>query len=161
MTRKKLSVKVDNDKRKSLQKKLKATKSHAFKLGDLFDPEKPIYYSDTLLTNDDDVMLFSIDDKFLADNQIDLLVQPFNLNENDLEIQFNKLKPLKPVLDEDSYLFESIGKISIARFEWFNKFFPNCAFHAITKWFGKRVNTLVIVLAEEHGKPVGILKTTE
>lgn len=160
MGRKKLSVKSE-DKKQSLRKKLETKAKDVFKLHELFDPEKPIYYSDSLLTNNDDVMLFSIDDQFLIDNKIEHMVEPFNLNENDLELQFNKTKILDPILEEDGYLFESIGKITIGQFEWFSRFFPNCTFHAIDKWFGKKVNTLVIVLAEAHGKPVGILKTTE
>jgi len=127
----------------------------------LFNENDTLYLADSLLTDNNSILLFSIDEDFIVKNEIQKKIQLFDLSENDLQINFDKKELIEPILLEDSYYFESIGNITKGQFNWFKEFFPNCVFHLVTDWFGKKVNTLVIVLAEEKGKPVGILKTTE
>lgn len=164
MPRKKLSAKKETKtKTSSLVKKLKS-KISGSELSLLMDLDAPIFASDDIVTDDNLVALivpnahdFILENKSDADIVVDLC----EINTIDLQMDFDRNKKLKPELIDDSYLFDSIGHITKNQYDWFTKHYPLSAFYPITKWFGKDVNTLVIVLAEEHGKPVGILKTTE
>jgi len=165
MARKKLSAKEETKTKitNPLIKKLrsKVTKSE---LANLFNLDNPIFASDNIVTDDSTIAVIVPDsDKFILENKSneDITIDVLEINENDLQIQFDRNKKLKPELIDDSYLFDSIGHITKNQYDWFTKHYPLSTFYPITKWFGKDVNTLVIVLVEEFGKPVGILKTTE
>jgi hypothetical protein len=151
MPRKRLKVKQEKKNR------IKLKLSHT--ISDLFDLGQPLYYSGFALTDDYNVVLFFIDNDFLEKNNLTNQLNTFNLNENDLQIKFDKQKILKPDFLEDSYIFNEIGKIEKNKLNWFFEYYPECAFYPITEWFGKSVNTLVIVLKEQFGKVVGVVKT--
>jgi hypothetical protein len=125
----------------------------------LFDLNKPLYYSNFALTDDHDAVLFFIDDQFIQKNELKEHINDFNLSENDLHIKFNNQRFLKPKALNNCYLFEDIGMIKRRKIDWFFSNYPNCVFHPITEWFGKSVNTLIIVLVESFGKVVGVVKT--
>lgn len=162
MARKKLSVKAEN-KKVSLSKKLKLKSKEKVNVVDLFDLDKPIFTSFNIVTDDNWIALIVPDaDKFVMDNKLENKVVSFVINEDDLAIEYYKNDQLEPYqIDPDIFIFETIGSINDKQYYWFKQTYPNCAFYKITKWFGKEVNTLVIVLVEELGKPVGILKTIE
>jgi hypothetical protein len=151
MARKRLKVK--QEKKNRIKLKLRHT------ISDLFDLNQPLYYSGFALTDDYDVVLFFIDNDFLEKNNLTNQLNAFNLNENDLQIGFNKQKILKPEPHENNYVFDEMGEIEKNRLDWFFKHHPECVFYPITEWFGKSVNTLIIVLAEQFGKVVGVIKT--
>ncbi len=162
MARKKLSVKSEN-KKLSLSKKLKLKAKERINVADLFDSDKPIFTSHNIVTDDSWIALIVPDaDDFVMKNELENKVVSFVINEDDLMIEYDKTDQLDPYqIDPDIFMFETIGSISDKQYNWFKQTYPNCAFYKITKWFGKEVNTLVIVLVEELGKPVGILKTIE
>lgn len=151
MSRKRLKVK--QEKKNRIKLKLRHT------ISDLFDLNQPLYYSGFALTDDYNVVLFFIDNDFLEKNSLTNQLNGFNLNENDLQIKFDKQKIFKPKPQENSYVFNEIGEIEKNRLDWFFKHYPECTFYPVTEWFGKSVNTLVIVLREQFGKVVGVVKT--
>lgn len=126
---------------------------------DIFDPEKQLFYSGFALTDNMNSVLFFIDNEFIEKNSLTKRLEQFNLNEADLQIQFNKNKILRPEITEDNYIFEDIGFVDKKIVNWFVQQHPKCAFYQVTKWFDKEVNTLLIILNEPHGKPVGVVKT--
>jgi hypothetical protein len=128
-------------------------------ISSLFDLSKPLYYSDFALTDDYNTVLFFINDQFIQNNELTDHVEKINLNENDLQIKFNNQLFLKPKKLIDHYLFENMGMIEKEKINWFFSNYPNCVFHPVTNWFGKSVNTLIIVLVESFGKVVGVVKT--
>lgn len=151
MARKKLSVKSEQ-KQPRLKKKLKVKDNPLLPLG------SEIYASNTLVT--DNLFFISIvpdTEEFLKELKISSNdVNPFPWEDVDLQLEFNRKEPLD--VDNDG-MIESMGKID--QYNWLKLMYPSCEFYQITKWLGKKVNTLVIVLAEEHGKPVAIVKTIE
>jgi hypothetical protein len=128
-------------------------------ISDLFNLNKPLYYSDFALTDDCDTVLFFIDNQFIQKNELEKHIDNFDLNENDLHIKFNNQLFLKPKALNDCYLFEDIGMIKRKKIDWILSNYPNCVFHPVTEWFGKSVNTLIIILIESFGKVVGVVKT--
>jgi len=162
MARKKLSVKAES-KKTSLSKKLKLKTIEKINVTDLFDSDKPIFTSHNIVTDDNWIALIVPDaDQFVMNNKLPNKLVSFVINEDDLAIEYDKNNMLEPYqIDPDIFIFEAIGSINDKQYNWFKQTYPNCAFYRITKWFGKEVNTLVIVLVEELGKPVGILKTIE
>ena len=142
--------------KKSIKRlKLKRTND----ISNLFDLDKPLYYSGFALTDDCDTVLFFIDDSFIEKNELANNISDFNLTENDLHIRFNNQQFLKPTILSNYYLFDNIGIVKRKKMDWFIANYPNCVFHPITEWFGKSVNTLIIVLIESFGKVVGVVKT--
>jgi hypothetical protein len=159
MARKKLLAKTTT-KKTPLRKKLQTVDKS--QLSDLFDPEKIVKASANIITDDYNVVLILDDtDEFITKNKLDNTIETFEIDENDLQIEYNRTKEIKPVEEDNLYNFESIGNITKAQYDWFKTNYPLCTFYQINRWFGKSVNTLVIVLAEALGKPVGVLKTTE
>jgi hypothetical protein len=152
--RQKLAVTAEKSKTKK-RIKLK-TKQERLKTYEFFI-DNTLYYSNFALTDNKSLVLFFIDDNLITDFQMrdDKLVE-FDLTENDLDISFDKNTLLKP---NDNFHFEDFGYIRPEVFNWFKKTYVNCVFHPITRWFGKQVNTLLIVLEQRHGRPVGVVKT--
>ena len=150
-----MSRKILKTKKKTIKRiKLK----HAGDISGLFDLNKPLYYSNFALTDDYNVVLFFINDRFIQKNELEEYINDFNLSENDLHIKFNNQLFLKPKALNDCYLFEDIGMIKRKKMDWILSNYPNCVFHPITEWFGKSVNTLIIILVESFGKVVGVVK---
>lgn len=151
--RKKLSVAAETKplikKRITLKEKLK--KSEIFTPP--FEKDADLYYSGFALTDNKNLVLFFADG---LDKETFKSVDEFFLTENDLDISFDKNMLLEP---NENYYFENIGYVRTDVFDWFRKTYANCVFHPVTKWFGKQVNTLLIVLEKKHGKPVGVVKT--
>jgi hypothetical protein len=148
MARKKLQVK--DTKKPTLRKKLEVKK-------DAF-AKRAFYFSSTLITDNHSIILILSDTEEFLKRQKNINVETSNFNweDVDLQLEFNRKEQLD--IDDDG-MIESMGKID--QYNWLKQVFPSCVFHQITKWLGKRVNTLVIVLAEENGKPVAIVKTIE
>ena len=129
-------------------------------ISDLFNLNEPLYYSGFALTNNDDIILFFIDNEFLEKNNLTNQLNEFNLNENDLQIGYNNQQFLTyQNQNKETVLFPDVGLIAKNKIDWFVKHYPNCAFYPVTEWFGKSVNTLIIVLREQFGKVVGVVKT--
>lgn len=150
MARKKLLVKSEQRQPK-LKKKLKV-KDNPSPLG------SEVYASRTLVTDNQFFISIVPDaEKFLEELKISPSdTKPFAWEDVDLQLDFNRKEPLNV---NDDGVIESMGKVD--QYKWLKFMYPSCEFYQITKWLGKKVNTLVIVLAEEHGKPVAIVKTTE
>ena len=169
MARKRLSVK-ETKKTISLRKRLEVKTKNAdwpnkVSLEDVFADIKYIQASSTIITDDWNIALIVNDsDEFLYKNGIanKIAVEPLMVDENDLQSEFNRKEQLDVTeVDEHTYAVGSIGLIPSVQYNWLIQTYPSCVFHQITKWFGKKVNTLVIVLVEEFGKPVAIVKTQE
>ena len=88
-----MSRKILKTKKKTIKRiKLK----HAGDISGLFDLNKPLYYSNFALTDDYNVVLFFINDRFIQKNELEEYINDFNLSENDLHIKFNNQLFLKP-----------------------------------------------------------------
>ena len=146
-------------KNKPVSKKTRIELKHTSDISKLFNLENPLYYSGFALTDNYDAIIFYIDNKFIEKNSLTNQLHEFNLNEDGLHIKFDKQKQLTPVESEDGYVFDNIGTITKEQLQWFTEHYPKCVFHLVTEWFGKSVNTLIIVLTEALGKAVGVVKT--
>lgn len=153
MSRKKLKVKPEFTKNKRIQLK------RSTGLSDIFELERSLHYSGFALTDNYNTVLFFIDNEFLEKNNLTNQINEFNLNENDLQIKYDNQKMLRPKILLSAYDFYEVGQVERSRIDWFFKYYPDCVFFPITEWFGKSVNTLVIVLREQFGKVVGVVKT--
>jgi hypothetical protein len=151
MARKKLLVKSEEGQPR-LKKKLKVKEDNLLPLG------SDVYASHTLITDNQFFISIVPDtEDFLGKLKISANdVKSFPWEDVDLQLEFNRKEPLDV---SDDGMIESMGKID--QYNWLKLMYPSCEFYQITKWLGKNVNTLVIVLAEEHGKPVAIVKTIE
>jgi len=168
MGRKKLLVKEDkiNPLKKKLRIKVKNTNwANTVTLKDLFAHVEYVYASATIVTDNLNISLIVPDaDEFLYENGLanKLHLEPFELGEDDLQSEFNRKEKLEIIkVDENNYALGNVGIIPSVTYKYLTQTFPMCVFHQINKWYGKVVNTLVIVLAEEFGKPVAIIKTQE
>jgi len=160
MTQKKqIKNRLKDLKKKTILKKNRIKLKHNSGISDLFNLKESLYYSGFALTNNNDIILFFIDNEFLEKNNLTNQLNQFNLNEDNLQIVYNNKKRLIPKILEDHYDFYEVGQINKNKIDWFIKRYPNCAFYQITEWFGRSVNTLIIVLREEFGKAVGVVKT--
>lgn len=151
MLRKKLKVK--NIKEKKIQLK------HNPNISDIFNLDKNLFYSGFALTDNYNTVLFFIDNDFLEKNSLTNQINEFNLNENDLQIKYDNQKMLRPKITSNNYMFYEVGQVDKNKIDWFFKHYPDCIFYPITEWFGKSVNTLIIILREKFGKVVGVVKT--
>ena len=170
MARKKLSVKQTKKQKPSLKKRLeikaKDTKQDGdTTLADVFAHVEFVQASATIITDDKSISLIvEYADDFLYENGIanKLNHEPFEIDALDLRVEFNRKEQLdESEIDESTCLIGNVGSIPSVQYKWLKQSYPSCVFHQVTKWFGKAVNTLVIVLAEESGKPVAIVKTQE
>ena len=160
MARKKLiKNRLKDLKTKPKPKKKRIELKHSTDISKLFYLDKPLYYSGFALTDNYDVILFSIDNEFLEKNSLTNQFDEFNLNEDNLAVKFDNQNQLIPIDTDEGYIFEEIGIVSKNQIKWFTDHFPDCIFYSVTEWFGKSVNTLIIVLAEVYGKAVGVVKT--
>jgi hypothetical protein len=160
MARKKLIKNRLKDLKKKPEKQKRIQLKHnPSDVSNLFDLSKTLYYSGFALTDNRNTILFSIDNNFLEKNNLTNELKEFNLNEDDLQIKFDRQQELKPFLSIDDYTFDEIGSIKKETLDWFVQHYPKCILHKVTEWFGKSVNTLIIVLNNRQGKPVGVVKT--
>lgn len=171
MARKTLQVKKETKRlplRKKLQK-IKDKKIEIILLQRTFGNHR-FHVSDTLVTDNNKIILFLDNpNEFIKDQKLDIYDDSgFNWEDIDLQLEYNRKEQIE--FDEFTddgkdepvvYMNHDIGYVNYDLYNWFKQTFPSCVFHHITKWFGKRVNTLVIVLAEEYGKPVAIVKIHE
>jgi hypothetical protein len=150
--RQKLAVTAEEPK---LKKRIKLkTKQEQLQLFESIDTT--LYYSGFALTDNKSLVIFFVDDNLLTDFQTNKEIMEFELTENDLDINFDKSTLLEP---NENWHFENFGYVRSEIFKWFRTTYPKCVFHPIVRWFGKQVNTLLIVLEQRHGKPVGVVKT--
>ena len=151
MARKKLKTKKET-KKPVLRKKLEVRENIFMK--------NTFHFSATLITDNDSlILLLSDTDEFIKrQKEINIEDSEFNWEDFDLQLEYNRKEQLE--VDEGGEI-ENIGCIDPNQYHWIKQTFPSCVFHQVTKWFGKQVNTLVIVLIEEYGKPIAIVKTFE
>jgi hypothetical protein len=120
-----------------------------------------MFLSEFCLTDNNTIALFGdyALKLFMDDKKINSW-ETFLLTEENLDIKINRNKLLEPIERGDFIVFNSIGQVKKELVYWFMEKFPHCIFYPITEWFGKRANTLVCILGNPHGKPVGVVKTT-
>lgn len=119
---------------------------------------KSLFYSGFCLTDNKEFAIFYVDDKFLVDNKIKMNLNRFMLSENDLDMEINRDVQIIPEKGVRKYKVEENKYINNELVDLFKKDFPECVFFKLKSFFGKPVNTLLIVLSEEFGKPIGLLK---
>ena len=123
-----------------------------------FNKQKVLYYSGFCLTDNNKFAFFDINDQFVVDNDIKLKLNRFTLNEIELDLEIDREKQILPSKGIKKVNL-GIGFVFRDLFDIFMKTYPECVFYPLLTFFGKKVNTLLIVLSEEYGKPVGLLKT--
>ena len=121
--------------------------------------KNPLYYSGFCLTDNLDFAFFYTDSKFFVDNIPVKALNRFKLNEADLDIEIDRSKKLIPKKGAKTVSFTDVGVIDREMFKVLKAIYPNCTFHHVKTFFGQPVNSIVIVLHEDQGKPVGLLKT--
>jgi len=119
-----------------------------------------LFYSGFCLTDNDQFALFFVDKQFLFDNSMEMSKTKFELTENNLDMIINRKERLSPKCGNEFVSFENYGLVKKDLFNWITSKFPKCVFSPVTEFFGNNVNTLVAVLQEEYGKPIGVFKTT-
>ena len=116
----------------------------------IFDTS-PLYYSGFCLTDNKEFAVFYTNEQFLVDNNIDKsVILEFNLSENDLNMVVNKKAGKTPP--------KKIPKDKQNIYEWFKHKYNDCVLYPIEEIFDIPVQDMVIVLEQDHGKPVGIIK---
>lgn len=122
---------------------------------------KKMFVSEFSITDNEYMALFGADNvkKFIDQKNI-INFETFLLTEEFLDIKIDRNKLLEPIDKGNMVAFESVGQSSKELIVWFMENFPNCVFYPITEWFGQKVNTLICILGNPHGKPVGVVKTT-
>lgn len=120
-----------------------------------------IFISDYGLTDNSTFAIFGPENinKYVEQKKI-ICFETFLLTEEYLDIKIDRNKLLEPVEKDNCVVFELVGQSNKEIIDWFIEEFPNCVFHPINEWFGEKVNTLICVLGNPHGKPVGVVKTT-
>ena len=83
-----------------------------------------------------------------------------SINENSLRVVFNRQEEIKPIKKRrENFLLKKLNRfLNIEVYDYLKMKYPNCVFHEISEFFGEFVNTLVMVLREDGGKPCAILK---
>jgi hypothetical protein len=121
---------------------------------------KKMFISDFSVTDNESLAVFGPENikKFIDQKNV-INFETFLLTEEFLDIKIDRNKMLEPIDRGDSVIFESVGQSSKEIINWFMENFPNCVFYPITEWFGQKVNTLICILGNPHGKPVGVVKT--
>jgi hypothetical protein len=121
---------------------------------------KKMFVSEFSITDNVTMALFGGDNvrKYLEQKKIKDF-ETFLLTEEILDIKINRNKLLEPTEKGEMIAFESVGQANKELIDWFLVNFPNCVFFPITEWFGQKVNTLICILGNPHGKPVGVVKT--
>jgi len=120
---------------------------------------KPLYYSGFCFTDNKTFAFFYTDSKFFIDNVPTKDLNRFILNEADLDMEVDKTEMLVPSKGVKSVSFNGIGLVDRDIFNTMRKIYPNSVFHRVKTFFGQTVNSMIIVLHEEYGKPVGLFKT--
>jgi hypothetical protein len=124
-----------------------------------FDKIKPLYYSGFCLTDNKNFAFFYAEDKKIIDKVSTKVLNRFKLNEADLDIIIDKTEMIVPKKGLKEVTFSGIGLIERNLLNEMEKMYPKCVYHQIESFFGQRVNSMIIVLQEEFGKPVGLFKT--
>jgi len=121
--------------------------------------QKPLYYSGFCLTDNKSFAFFYADDKNFVDNVPIKDLNRFKLNETDLDMIIDKSEMVIPSKGVKKVNFPEIGFVDREIFNTIKKLYPRSVFHRINSFFGQAVNSMIIVLHEEYGKPVGLFKT--
>lgn len=119
---------------------------------------KVLYYSGFCLTDNLNFAFFYADTKIFVDNIPNKGLNRFKLSEGELNIEFDREKEVKPSKGLKEVSFIDIGYVDRAIFNTMKSIHPESVFHRVQTFFGQTVNSLIIVLHEEKGKPVGLLK---
>jgi hypothetical protein len=124
-----------------------------------FNNASNLFYSSFCLTDNKTFAFFYVEDKKIVDNTLIKDLNKFKLNEADLDMIIDKQTLLEPIKGIKDIEFPEIGRVKTDIFEFMKKIYPQCVFHPIQTFFGQAVNSMIIVLQEEYGKPVGLFKT--
>ena len=143
-SRAKLNVKEDKEKEISIFARL--------------NPSKKVYSSGFCVTDNLFYALFYCPENFIIDNDLSLHENKFPVNENNLDVVFDREERCNATVVDKNILFDTVGLVNKELVDWFKGYYPDCVFHKVGHLYGKQVNTLVIVLERAFGKPVGILK---
>lgn len=133
----------------------KAIKSNK---NNIFETVKKLYWSGFCLTDNQNFAVFYADKRFLVDNSIKQALVSFSQSENEVEIICDRENRLDYKHRGLHLEFPEIGKVGVKLFNWFTSKYPKASFHRIFQLNGELVNTLIVVLEEMGGRPVGILK---
>ena len=120
--------------------------------------QNPLFYSTFCLTDNLNFAFFYADAKIFVDNIPAKALNKFKFDEVDLDMEIDRLQTIQPSKGVKEVNL-GIGQIDRNIFNLVKTLYPDCVFHPLKSFFGQTVNSLIIVLHEEHGKPVGLLKT--
>jgi len=118
----------------------------------------PLFYSTFCLTDNLNFAFFYADAKIFVDNIPAKALNKFKFDEVDLDMEIDRLQTIQPSKGVKEVNL-GIGQIDRNIFNLVKTLYPDCVFHPLKSFFGQTVNSLIIVLHEEYGKPIGLLKT--
>jgi len=121
--------------------------------------QNPLFYSTFCLTDNLNFAFFYADAKIFVDNIQVKALNKFKFDEVDLDMEIDRSQEIKPSKGVKQVTFNGVGFVERDIFNVFKSLYPDSTFHQLKSFFGQTVNSLIIVLHEEHGKPVGLLKT--
>ena len=140
--------------------KAKQTKKKSKEPKPSFLQEKQLFYSGSLLTDNISFIFFEIDDNFFLENKIKIVDDNISINENSLRVVFDRQTEIKTIKRGRRIFVEKLNRfLNTEIYDYLKTKYPDCVFHEISEFFGEFVNTLVMVLREDGGKPCAILKT--
>ena len=119
----------------------------------------PLFYSSFCLTDNLNFAFFYADAKIFVDNIPAKALNKFKFDEVDLDMEIDRSQEIKPSKGVKQVTFNGVGFVERDIFNVFKSLYPDSTFHQLKSFFGQTVNSLIIVLHEEYGKPIGLLKT--
>lgn len=152
-TKTKSKVKPKINKTKTKEKQLDSIESFFSKID-----RNSLYYSGFCLTDNMTFAFFYADSKIIVDRIDTKGLNKFKFNEADLDMIVDKETKLEPKKEGKDFIFD-IGSVNCNLFNAMIQLYPDCVFHQIKEFNGSKVNSLIIVLQEEYGKPIGLFKT--
>jgi hypothetical protein len=120
--------------------------------------KNPLYYSGFCLTDNLTFAFFYAEEKKLVDNSLIKDLNRFKFNEAELDIILDRTTKIEFSKGIKKVHFPNYGFINREIFNTMQEIYPECVFHPVLTFFGQDVNSMLIVLSEEYGKPVGLFK---
>jgi hypothetical protein len=164
-TKEKKKAKINNNKKvktnkttRQKEKKPENTKKDMVSIFLKSIDRSDLYYSGFCLTDNVSFAFFYADTKIIVDKIDTNGLNRFKFNESDLDMLVNKEVQLEPKKKGKEFVFD-IGSIDCNVFNAMIALYPECVFHPIKEFNGNAVNSMIIVLQEEYGKPIGLFKT--
>jgi hypothetical protein len=123
---------------------------------------RPLWYSGFCLTDQKHYALFFVDQEFMDSHHItdvrEFQLGPDNLN-MELDTGWTVHDITRDLLSPQGPIQLGEGVLDLIYWNWFKSKYPNMVVHKVRSFFGQQVFSLWVVLQEDKGKPVGILKT--